>query len=106
MIDIPMPDGESVRSVRTVSTYIAYPHVPGPGVVVLQTAWGLRQDYIHDVARLFDLLQHQGTPATWRIYPGTGRCFAEPSMETYVPEAAEAAWQATLTFLRTYLASP
>ena len=46
-----------------------------------------------------------GREATIHVYPGTGHWFAEPSRDAYVPEAADLAFERTIAFLRSRLAS-
>jgi len=46
-------------------------------------------------------LRKNGRPVTFHIYPGTGHWFFEPSRpDAYDADAAELAWQRTLTFLK------
>jgi carboxymethylenebutenolidase len=49
-------------------------------------------------------LQSAGREVTIHRYPGTGHWFAEPSRDAYRPEAAELAFERTLSFLRTMAA--
>ena len=57
---------------------------PAPGVQDLESA-----------------LRKAGRPVDFHTYPGTGHWFFESSRaDAYHPQAAEAAWERTLTFLR------
>ena len=51
-------------------------------------------------------LKDAGREATIYGYPGTGHWFAEPSKEAYRAEAANLAFERTVTFLRHELAAP
>jgi carboxymethylenebutenolidase len=50
-------------------------------------------------------LRAAGREVEFHRYPGTGHWFAEPSRDTYRPEAAELAFGRTVAFLRTRLSS-
>jgi carboxymethylenebutenolidase len=52
------------------------------------------------VAELENALRDAGREATFHTYPGTGHWFAEPSRDAYRREAAELAFERTVTFLR------
>jgi carboxymethylenebutenolidase len=53
-----------------------------------------------DQVRAFEsTLDSLGTDVTIEVYEGAGHAFANPSGERYVPDAAEDAWQTTLSFL-------
>lgn len=52
------------------------------------------------VAALEEALRDAGREATFHTYPGTGHWFAEPSRDAYRSDAAELAFERTVTFLR------
>lgn len=54
---------------------------------------------LNQVRDFGDTLDSLGTDVTIEIYEGAGHAFANPSGERYVPDAAEDAWQTTLSFL-------
>jgi len=54
---------------------------------------------LDQVREFGDTLDSLGTDVTIEIYEGAGHAFANPSGERYVPDAAEDAWQTTLSFL-------
>lgn len=56
-----------------------------------------------DVSDMFEGLTAGGTPATLRVYPGTGHWFAEESSTAYDQPAAAKAWTETLQFLQRHL---
>ncbi len=59
-----------------------------------------------DTVRSFEAtLQDLGKTVQIEVYPDAGHAFANPSGQRYQPEAAAAAWQSTLTFFQTYLAT-
>lgn len=58
---------------------------------------------VEDVRRFESTLQELGKDAEIHLYEGAGHAFANPSGERYVPEAAEDAWEETLTFLAEHL---
>ena len=55
------------------------------------------------VRLLEDALRQAGREAELHTYPGTGHWFAEPSRDAYRRDAAELAFERTLTFLRARL---
>jgi carboxymethylenebutenolidase len=52
------------------------------------------------VAEFESILKSAGRDVTIHRYPGTGHWFAEPSRDAYRPEAAELAFERTVTFLQ------
>jgi carboxymethylenebutenolidase len=56
-----------------------------------------------DVQAFKDALHDAGRSAVIHRYPGTGHWFAEPSRDAWRPEAAELAFDRTVTFLREHL---
>lgn len=57
------------------------------------------------IAELEDGIREAGREVTIYRYPGTGHWFAEPSRDAYRPEAADLAFERTITFLRAHLVS-
>jgi carboxymethylenebutenolidase len=57
------------------------------------------------VAELEEGLREAGREAEIHHYPGTGHWFAEPSNDAYRADAAELAFERTMTFLRHHLAA-
>ena len=55
------------------------------------------------VAEFEETLRSAGRDVVIHRYPGTGHWFAEPSRDTYRPEAAELAFERTVAFLRNHL---
>jgi carboxymethylenebutenolidase len=54
-----------------------------------------------NVEAMVQALQQAGRPVTTHIYPGTGHWFFEPSRsDAYNPDAAQLAWERTMTFLK------
>jgi carboxymethylenebutenolidase len=58
-----------------------------------------------NVKALEDGFREVGREAEIHTYPGTGHWFAEPSRDAYRPEAAELAFERTLSFLTEHLAA-
>lgn len=58
---------------------------------------------VEDVRAFEAAMQRVGGELDLRIYPGVGHAFANPSGTAYQAEAAAAAWQRTLSFLRDHL---
>lgn len=58
------------------------------------------------IRELEDALRSAGRDVVIYRYPGTGHWFAEPSRDAYRPDAAELAFERTLTFLGRHLAPP
>lgn len=56
-----------------------------------------------NVAAFEEGLREAGREVTIHRYPGTGHWFAEPSRDAYRPDAAELAFERTVTFLRKQL---
>jgi carboxymethylenebutenolidase len=56
-----------------------------------------------DVEKFEQLLRALEKPAQFRIYPGAGHAFANPSGTSYEPEAAADAWRRTLAFFDEHL---
>jgi carboxymethylenebutenolidase len=58
------------------------------------------------IAPMQTAFEQAGREATVHVYPGTGHWFAEPERaDAYDAQAAELAWQRTVTFLRQHLPS-
>lgn len=57
-----------------------------------------------DVRAFGDAMERVGNDLSLRIYANVGHAFANPSGNAYQADAAAAAWQRTLSFLREHLA--
>jgi carboxymethylenebutenolidase len=55
------------------------------------------------IAEFEDAIRSAGRDVVIHRYPGTGHWFAEPSRDAYRAEAADLAFDRTVTFLRTHL---
>lgn len=58
---------------------------------------------VEDVRAFEEAMRRVDNELDLRIYPGVGHAFANPSGSAYQAEAAAAAWQRTLSFLREHL---
>jgi carboxymethylenebutenolidase len=59
-----------------------------------------------EVQHTLTKLHQAGREATFHTYPGTGHWFFEPDQpDAYNPDAAQLAWERTITFLKQHLSA-
>jgi carboxymethylenebutenolidase len=97
---------ERDRLVASVDYYGVYtgPHLERSTAAVLgHFAEADQFEPDEGIAELEDGIRAAGREVTIYRYPGTGHWFAEPSRDAYVPDAADLAFERTVSFFRTHL---
>jgi carboxymethylenebutenolidase len=94
---------------EVVATVVYYGSIEGPSLSRARTpvlghfAENDPYESAEGVAQFEQTLRTAGRDVEIDVYPGTGHWFAEPTNAAYEPEAAELAFERTVTFLNRHL---